>query len=137
MKNYTFIIIMSFIMASGFSQTAPNNEFTKEYYLQKSKNQDTIAWILLGVGSAITIGGLISMNESSKNDSWGFPDDSSSNITLVGTVIGSLSFPFFLSSAKNARKAANISLNNQTILLPQQNNIAQNYNPSISFQINF
>lgn len=137
MKKIILLTIISFFTTNGFGQTMPSNEFTKEYYLQKSKNQETAAWILLSAGGALTVAGFISMDNTSKNDSFGFPDDSSYYLTLGGFAIGLGSIPLFISSAKNARKAASLSINYQPILLPRQNNMVQNYTPSLSFKITF
>lgn len=137
MKTLIVFMILSLITTNGISQTTPYKESTKEHYLQKSKKQNTTAWVLSSAGSAIVIAGLISMDNSSKNDSLGFPDDSSYFILLGGTTVGLVSIPFFISSARNARKAVNLSINNQSVLFPLQNNIAQNYSPSIALKITF
>jgi len=73
----------------------------KELHLKKSKNQKTTAWILLGGGTAMIIGGAIGFDDSwdksseyTKTDIFGF-------ITLAGIISDLVSIPFFISSAKH------------------------------------
>lgn len=137
MKSFILISILLFFVTNGFSQTKPTSKFTKEYYLQKSKDQNTAAWILLGSGTAITLAGIVYANESSKDNSFGLADDGAYFMILGGTATDLVSIPFFISSGSNARKAANFTINAQPLLFPKQNNIARNYNPSLSIKINF
>ncbi len=54
-------IILSFfallIIAKTFSQTSPNLGISKDNYLQKSKTNRTIAWILMGSGVGMIVTG--------------------------------------------------------------------------------
>ena len=51
-------MLLSFTINS-FSQVEKAPKLSKEYYLQKSKNKKTAAWILLGGGTAMIVGGAI------------------------------------------------------------------------------
>lgn len=53
----------------------------------------------------------------------------------IGTALGSI--PFFISSAKNKRKAASIAICNQNIFLPLQNSFALNTQPTVTLKIGF
>lgn len=136
MKYFILISALLFIVPEGVSQRNLGNEYTKEYYLQKSKNQNTAAWILLSAGGLMTIIGAVSFNDSWDNGS-ASSTDTAGFIMLGGVASSLVSIPLFISSGKNARKAAKLSINNQAISLPQQNNIVKNYNPSLSLKINF
>ena len=90
-------------------QTDQNQQRTKEYYFEKSKRKKTTAWILLGAGTAMAIGGAIGFDNSwdksseyTKTDIFGF-------ITLAGIISDLVSIPFFISSAKNKKKALSIT----------------------------
>lgn len=135
MKNIYFLLVL-FTATTLLGQNTPNQEYTKEYYLQKSKDQNKTAWILLSTGTVIGVVGLIGFGNS-----W---DDSSNSSTdiygflFLGGVISTLgSIPLFISSGRNARKAATISFNNQPILCPTQNFCVQNPQPSLLLTINF
>ena len=60
MKKIIVFAMLMIISAASFSQqTKPSPALTKQDYLQKSKNQKTIFYILAGTGGVMTTGGLI------------------------------------------------------------------------------
>jgi uncharacterized membrane protein len=134
-KTITFLMLLLFTV-NAFSQTIPNNEFSKEYYLKKSKNQKTTGWILLSGGTLMTVVGVIGFSDSwysssnSTTDAYGF-------IMLGGVVSGLGSIPFFIMSGNNARKAATISLINQPVFSPMQGSLVLNSQPALSVKITF
>ncbi|MFV5686366.1 hypothetical protein ACM55I_13060 [Flavobacterium sp. GB2R13] len=134
-KTITFLILFLFTV-NAFSQTIPNNEFSKEYYLKKSKNQKTTGWILLSGGTIMTVVGAIGFSDSwysnsnATADAYGF-------IMLGGVVSGLGSIPFFIMSGNNARKAATISLINQPVFSPMQGSLVLNSQPALSLKITF
>ncbi|MDI1306735.1 MAG: hypothetical protein PSX42_18060 [bacterium] len=134
-KTITFLMLLLFTV-NAFSQTIPNNEFSKEYYLKKSKNQKTTGWILLSGGTLMTVVGVIGFSDSwysssnSTTDTYGF-------IMLGGVVSGLGSIPFFIMSGNNARKAATISLSNQPVFSPMQGSLVLNSQPGLSVKITF
>jgi hypothetical protein len=134
-KTFIFLILLLFI-AKGFSQTTPNTPFTKEDYLQKSKNQKTTGWVFLSAGIAITAVGVIGFNNT--YDDWSDNStDTYGALILSGPLIALGSIPFFISSGSNARKAATLSLNYQPILIPNQGSLAQSSQPALSVTITF
>jgi uncharacterized membrane protein len=134
-KTITFLMLLLFTV-NAFSQTIPNNEFSKEYYLKKSKNQKTTGWILLSGGTLMTVVGVIGFSDSwysssnSTTDAYGF-------IMLGGVISGLGSIPFFIMSGNNARKAATISLINQPVFSPMQGSLVLNSQPALSVKITF
>ena len=141
MKKTTFFLLLILLAIKAVGQTTPKMEFSKEYYLQKSKNQKTTGWIMFGSGALMAVVGgigfgsgmsddLLSDSSNSSTDTYGF-------IMLGGIATSLGSIPFFIGSAKNARKAATLTLNYKPSLQPQQNAVALNYQPSLSLKINF
>ncbi|MFV5699892.1 hypothetical protein ACM55H_16140 [Flavobacterium sp. ZT3R17] len=134
-KTITFLMLLLFTV-NAFSQTIPSNEFSKEYYLKKSKNQKTTGWILLSGGTIMTVVGVIGFSDSwysssnSTTDAYGF-------IMLGGVVSGLGSIPFFIMSGNNARKAATISLISQPVFNPMQGSLVLNSQPALSVKITF
>nr|WP_314897286.1 hypothetical protein [uncultured Flavobacterium sp.] len=135
-KTITFLMLLLFAV-NAFSQTIPNNEFSKEYYLQKSKSQKTTGWVLLSGGAIMTVVGVIGFSDSydifdsnSKTDTYGY-------LMLGGAVSCLGSIPFFIMSGNNARKAATISLINQPVFSPIQGSLVQNSQPALSVKITF
>jgi hypothetical protein len=48
MKKFILSMMLSSFTINSFSQVEKAPKLSKEYYLQKSKNKNTIGWILLG-----------------------------------------------------------------------------------------
>ena len=134
MKIICIFMVILFLALQSFGQNQP---LSKEDYLQKSKNQKTTGWILLAGGTTIAVAGLVSMNNqdfwSSDNSSY----DASGFLFLGGLAVDLASIPFFISSAKNARKAATISFNYQKTYFPQHNNFTAKAQPAITLRIPF
>jgi hypothetical protein len=107
-----------------------------DYYLQKSKGQKKTALIILGSGLGIAaLGGLVYLEENSGE---GFYFDfTGAWIAIGGGCVSLFSIPFFISSGVNARKAATLTLNDQSIFIPQLNTSARTNVPSASLRIKF
>lgn len=137
MKKIVFSLILLLFVAKSFSQSTA---LSKDYYLQKSKNQKTVAWVMLGGGVAMATAGLVITNKHVNDDPFEALNNlgttsGSAILTIagIGSALGSI--PFFISSAKNARKAAKISFNNQRILFPQQNTFVCKIQPTLTLKI--
>ena len=115
MKKLLLIFVLALISFAGYSQTE-KQDFSKEHYLQKSKNQRTVGWVLLGGGAAVGIAGLIVATD----DIWDEPDGPGTGITLfiVGATSSLASIPFFISAGNNSRKAASLSMESQRYIIP-------------------
>lgn len=136
MKKILIFLMLLLFTVRVFGQETPSTEFSKEYYLEKSKKQKTTGWVMLAGGAVITIVGLIGFSSTyddtsySTTDAYGF-------MTVGGPLICLGSIPFFISSGSNAKKAATLSFSNQPILMPQQGSLVQNSQPSLSLKIDF
>ncbi len=137
MKKIIYTLTILLFVLKSFSQTPTPS---KDYYFKKSKNQYTAGWVFLGGGVAMTTIGLIL--GSKHTTSYGtlgspnfdiVPTSAVLGIAGIGAIFGSI--PFFISSSKNARKAATISFNNQNILLLQQNSFVSKVQPTVSLKI--
>ncbi|MEO7961623.1 MAG: hypothetical protein ABIR19_08745 [Ginsengibacter sp.] len=88
--------------------------------MKKAKSQRTIAWVLLGGGTALLFGGaVISVN------TYGFSDRANAwdYVAVTGLVADIVSIPFFISAHQNKKKAASVAFTNQKIILIGKNNI--------------
>ncbi len=135
MKQIYFSLTLLLFVVESFSQTP-----SKDYYLQKSKNQYTAGWVFLGGGAAmVTIGIILASKHTTSYGTLSSPniDIFPTSAVLATAGIGAIfcSIPFFISSSKNARKAATISFNNQNILLLQQNSFVSKAQPTVSLKI--
>src|ERR1044072_8806263 len=99
------LLILCLILTSAcktFSQvdSASPNASAKTDYLKKSKTQKTVAWVLLGAGTAMTIGGVIAGRNGVDDID---PNEATNGAALIvgGIVLDIASIPFFISGAKN------------------------------------
>ena len=115
MKKLLLIFVLALISFAGYSQTE-KQDFSKEHYLQKSKNQRTVGWVLLGGGAAVGIAGLIVATD----DIWDEPDGPGTELALfiAGATSSLASIPFFISAGSNSRKAASLSMESQRYIIP-------------------
>ncbi len=128
MRKLLLMIGCIILYNSLFSQTKSG-----EYFLDRSKKQQKIAWILLGTGAAaITTGILIEAPERGTGNSQSF----TGGLIVVGGILSSLtSVPFFISSAKNKRRAISLSIMNQRSRQFRGNTMVLRDLPSISLGI--
>jgi len=137
-KTFLFLTVV-LIAVKSFCQTPENPSLTKDYYLKKSKNQKTAGWVLLGGGVVMASVGLAISSRQITDDPIGYLTTDKGNasvaVAITGLGISLFSIPFFISSAKNARRAATISFNNQKVYYLQQNGLALKTVPSLTLRI--
>lgn len=122
---------------TNFIQEQPATSHTNdEYYLQKSKTQKKTGRIILysGLGMA-ALGGIVQLAGNS-NEGFSF-DFTGAWIAIGGGCVSLFSIPLFISSGVNARKAATLTLNEQSIFILQLNASARTAVPSVSLKIKF
>lgn len=145
-KIIVFITLLTFGFRV-FSQDTTGQSYSRDYYLQKSKNQRTGAWVLLGIGTGLIITGMIAGMSSVSNDLYyfgtlGTEGSSSSGNAYTYLLVGGIamdiaSIPLFISAGKNNRRATELAIGNQNIYLPKNNSIAMRSTPAITFRIHF
>lgn len=77
----------------------------KNYFTQKSRNQKTAAFILLGGGAGLTAGGILAGSGSETSF-----DGAETSTILIGAGVLAMagSIPLFLASKRNKEKAASL-----------------------------
>ena len=101
-KVFVYVLLVAMPTTIFCQKTNDSVPDIKTHYIEKSKNQKTAAWILLGGGTAlIGVGFLIGDNKNSTFD------DAATGTFLAGigvlSTIGSI--PLFIASGKNKRRA--------------------------------
>jgi hypothetical protein len=137
MKKITLSLSMLFFIVNSFCQTQTTT-FSKDYYLEKSKSQKKTGWRILGAGLGIAaIGGLVQLSNSNQTSyGSGFDFDfTGAYIAIGGGVLSLVSIPCFVNAAKNKKMAIALTIDNQNILLPQDNNFAFKKQPSLCLKI--
>lgn len=135
MKKIVFFLTLLLFAVKLFSQSAA---FSKDYYLKKSKTRKTVGWVLLGGGVTMTTAGYLLLIKQVNDDPWTFLEFKGQGYVMLmaaGATTALASIPFFISSAKNARKAATISFNNRRVLFPHQNTFVLKTQPTLTLKI--
>ncbi len=132
MKKIILFSMLLIISTAAFSQPTTETPKVKADYLQKSKNQKTTAWVLLGGGAGfILVGTLIGNGKEASFD------DAGTGVVLGG--IGALSMlgsiPLFIASGKNKRRAMSMSFKNEMMPQLQHGSFVNRSVPSLSLKI--
>jgi len=144
MKKIIVFAMLMIISAASFSQqTKPSPALTNQDYLQKSKNQKTIFYILAGTGGVMTTVGLImGLNELSKGYGPGSGSASDNNndalaatLSFSGLALMLGSSFMYKASVRNKKKANSISLKNETVPLLQNSSFVNRPVPSLTLKI--
>lgn len=134
--NKIMIYILLFVLPASIFCQKPNDSVpsVKTDYLQKSKNQKSAAWTLLGGGTAlIGIGFIVG---DGKNASF---DDAATGAVLAGvgllSAIGSI--PLFIAAGKNKRKAMKMftSIKMEKATLFQRQSFDQPSYPAVTLKL--
>jgi hypothetical protein len=143
MKVLLLILIVFVSIAKTYCQNAEAPALSKDYYLQKSKTQKTVAWVLAGSGTGMMItGAIINGSQNMGNMVGAFIGETPTNenkglwLCYVGSAAAITSIPLFISSHKNKKRAASVALSNQNIYAPFQNNFVVKTQPTLTLKLN-
>ena len=139
MKKTILVSVLILMAFSSFSQTLPSNVKTKEYYLNRSRHQRTISWIMLGGGVALTAIGIGVAQVEAVNYILG--SSKSGNIGSILAVVGVASalgsIPLFISAAHNRHKAAILTFNMQKVPILCIANNRTKFQPALTLKVSF
>jgi hypothetical protein len=135
--KHTFsILVLFFTFGIAFGQ---QTTVSKEAYLIKSKNQKTAAWIMLGGGTLLFIGGMIAHSnylEEVEDPFEPLTEVSTGELAaFIGVLAAAGSIPLFIASSRNKRKAMSISLKNESAKQVNGNSLAVKYIPSVCLKL--
>jgi hypothetical protein len=144
MKKNIPILILLIISITTLGQnsfTVP--AFTKADLLQKSKNQRTAGWVLLGSGSALIIAGGIVITDAIGNDifsdSNNFDSKTTTGTVLIVTGLAAIGggIPLLIISHRNHKKAMALAITNENIKILQQGKWSYQSCPSLTLKFSF
>lgn len=138
MKKIILCTLVLIISAFSFSQQTTSPTAATTDYLKKSKNQQTIAWILVGSGVSLVViaaatSGKAIANSIFLGDNRGI--NTSSTLLVLGGTITLSSVPFFIVSGRNKRKSMSLSFKNETISQLQKTSLVYRPVPSLILKI--
>lgn len=139
MKKYLyFILLLIFSVTLFCQQSNPSPTLTKQDFLQKNKKQKKAARIMMGGGATLILTSiLIPKGEIVRESFWPeYKNDGiKSSFFFCGTLSMLSSIPFFISSAKNKKKAMSLSFKTQQQPQLQTNKVKYTAIPSLSIKI--
>ncbi len=137
MKKICFLLLLAFTASSCFSQVSTSPQIQSEF-LEKSKNQKTAAWVLLGGGFVVTVAGIsIAQNHLWDETFYGAENTKGTGALITGLALMAGSVPLFIASGRNRRKAFSISMKNEKMHYTYKNTPVQSAIPSLSISMNF
>jgi hypothetical protein len=145
MKKISFLVLLTAITVCSFSQVTdePVKPMLKADYLQKSKNQKTTAFVLLGLGAALDIGGIIAtISNADKEVDYIFSTQSSSvnhgaeyALYIAGTACLMGSLTLFIVSKNNKKKALALGIDTQQFRQLNKSNLYTVNYPALALKI--
>jgi len=135
-KSMIYFLLLALPVTSFCQKKYDTVTDIKTGYIEKSKNQKTAAWFLLGGGVALIGTGFLVGDDKEASFDDAFTGALMAGIGVLST-IGSI--PLFIASGKNKRKAMNASafIKLETVPLPQKQSFVQNSYPAFSVNIIF
>jgi len=123
----------------SFSQISPGLAGSREQYLKKSKNQNTVGWVLLAGGTAMAVVGAVGFGRNFElfDDTNDRKADLYGKVVVAGIAADLISIPFFIASGKNARRAARVDVSSIRRLEQRGNSIYYTQLAVLSVKIPF
>lgn len=137
MKSMIVCIGFFLLALNAYSQESkPDLQLTSEQYLEKSKNQQSTAWLLLGVGTAAGIGGtVITFSEGILSDA----ASGGAALFMLGLTLDIISIPVFIAANKNKKRAMEAVTTIKFEDVPSWSGgaVRQSSVPTLSLQVRF
>jgi len=138
-KIITCTVILALSATSFCQQNVQRQSLAKTDYLQKSKKQKSIAWVLLGGGATLVLTGIIIPKGDLVQEGWlgnSYENDGvKGTFELIGLVSMIGSIPFFTASKKNNKRAMSFSFKNEPATQLVKSSLIYKSVPSLSLNI--
>ncbi len=143
MKTIIFLILFSLLYVISYAQPMDSviHPMHKADYLNKSRNQKTIAWVFLGVGAALDLGGIATTisnaNKEVGNLLVGTSVNHGAEIALYvgGTASLLTSLGLFISAKANKKKGSSLSVDVQQYRQFKAGNMYSANYPALTLKI--
>lgn len=133
MKRLIFSLLFLLFTFNSFGQATP---LSLDNYLQKSKEQQRAGWVLLAGGTTLALAGMAIAGQEGANDmGYGNSFDAGMWLLGAGILLEVASIPFFISSAKNAKRAATLSLGHQAIHTHRHSSAPFKFRPTLTITL--
>jgi hypothetical protein len=136
-KIIAVLTLLLLIAASTFAQRLAIQQQPKEFYLQKAEKQMKAGWILLGVGTAgVVTGVILGSQKTSSNEIYSDENIAGYVLLIGGLAVDLCSIPLFVSASNNRKRAASISVGLQGNDPLQRSPFTTNVQPAVILRIN-
>ena len=143
MKKIILSATVLFFVVKSFSQTTTNSLLSKDYYLQKSKNQKTAAWVMIGGGAVLFGAGLaVQPRVDQFNNVYDVFNQSKYHgfgaraaLMTSGALVMGGSIPFFIASSRNKNMAMHFAIGNQQTMLPLKSGWTYAMQPTVKLSL--
>lgn len=143
MKTIIFSVTVSLFVLKSFSQATTGSTINKDYYLQKSKNQKTAAWVMIGGGAVLFGAGLAVQprvdefdnifDVFNENKYHGF--GARAALITGGILVMGGSIPLFIASSGNKQQAMSLALSNDQIAFPLKSGWTYAMQPAVKMTL--
>ncbi|MEP6464872.1 MAG: hypothetical protein ABJB05_01140 [Parafilimonas sp.] len=142
-KIIAFCLLLSVTGATFCQADTTTFSTIKTEYLKKSKNQKTVAWVMVGGGAGLFVAGSIvgvhgwfdffsgNLNKASNNIGVAGPLAIAGAVSMLGSI------PLFISSSHNKHKAMSITFKNDFVPGLQNNIVVKKPVQEVSFVFKF
>jgi hypothetical protein len=131
-KIFCLVLLFASTAGSCIGQTTKSTN-TKNDYLKKSRNQQTVGWVLLGGGFVVTMVGVgVASNNFWEDIITGKESARGTGAAITGVAMMAGSVPLFIASGKNRRKAFSLSFTNQKLPYLYKNRLTNESAPSVT-----
>ena len=117
-KIITCSVFVAIAAISFCQQNVQKQPLAKTDYLQKSKKQKTVGWVLLGGGATLVLTGIIIPKGDLVQEGWfgnSYENDGVKGTFQLAGIVSMLgSIPFFRASKRNNRRAMSFAFKNET-----------------------
>src|SRR5580765_4557122 len=137
-KIITCTVILAFSATSFCQQNVQKQSLAKTDYLQKSKKQKTVGWVLLGGGATLVLTGIIIPKGDLVQVGWfgnSYENDGVKGTFQLAGIVSMLgSIPFFRASKRNNKRAMSFAFKNETATQLVKNNLVCRPLPSLNLK---
>ena len=141
MKKMSFSLTLLLFVFSVFGQSQTNTQFSKDQYLQTSKDLRTLGWVFAGAGTFIGAIGITLEKGAVKDPGTWFTAETYENsvakdiLTVGGAALIAGCVPLFRVATIYKRKAAGLGFKNQQLPFPHKNSLVSKTQSTISLKI--
>jgi cytochrome c biogenesis factor len=139
MSRIMFCLMLVLMVVAVAAQSKSDSILTADAYLEKSKRLKSTGAVMVGVGIAATVMGIVMAHNAHVDDNpLSYLNKLPGQMLIVAGVTTALcSIPIYIKAGKYQRQAAALSIGNRNIISPFQSGFIASSQPTITLSIKF